>query len=277
MSTNFIYDPNKIVCSNCKEHGHTHKSCQKPISSFGIICFRVIDKNIEYLLIQRKHSISYIDFIRGKYSFDNINFLNLLFRKMTNNEKQKLLETDFDKIWDDLWVNNIESRSYRNEYKFSYRKFKMIKNGIMNEDGTLVKLDDLILNSTTQYSDLEWGFPKGRRNKEETDINCAIREFCEETNYKRNEYIILEDIPPFDEEFIGTNSTAYRYVYYICQCKSNRKAEIDFDNKNQISEIGNLGWFPFEEAKKLIGDTCIRRVNVLMKLHELLKSKYIPV
>jgi 8-oxo-dGTP pyrophosphatase MutT (NUDIX family) len=193
---------------------------------------------------------------------------------MTDKEKEKLLVTDFDKIWDDLWVNNTESRSYRNEYKFSLKRFENIKKGVINEKGLHIKLDDLIYNSTTQYNDLEWGFPKGRRNREETDLNCAIREFSEETNYQRNEYQIIEDIQPFDEEFIGTNSTAYRYVYYICHCKSKRDAEIDFNNKNQISEIGNLGWFDYQEAKELISDTCIRRVNVLTKLDTVLKNKY---
>lgn len=277
MSTNLNinhFDINKMSCSNCRESGHTHKSCIKPISSFGIICFRITDDGIKYLLIQRKHSISYIDFIRGKYSFDNINFLNLLFRKMTDNEKQKLISIDFDKIWDDLWINNTESHSYRNEYKFSSKKFEIIKNGLINDSGIYIRLNMLVCDSTTQYPDLEWGFPKGRRNKEESDLHCAIREFGEETNYQREEYTILEDIEPFDEEFIGTNSTAYRYVYYVCRCKSDREAEIDLENKNQISEIGNLGWFHVEDAKKLIGNTCIKRMNVLTKLHEILTEKY---
>ena len=58
-----------ISCANCGNVGHTHKLCREPIISYGIICFRVMDdEKFEYLLIQRKHSIAYIDFIRGKYN-----------------------------------------------------------------------------------------------------------------------------------------------------------------------------------------------------------------
>ena len=33
----------------------------------------------------------------------------------------------------------------------------------------------------------EWGFPKGRRNYQENDIDCATREWEEETGYSRNQ------------------------------------------------------------------------------------------
>ena len=44
-------------------------------------------------------------------------------------------------------------------------------------------LDKLIekSNHLVQWSDTEWGFPKGRRNYQEDDRKCALREFEEET------------------------------------------------------------------------------------------------
>ena len=46
-------------------------------------------------------------------------------------------------------------------------------------------LNDLIEESNhyDNWIEAEWGFPKGRRNYQETDFECALREFSEETGY----------------------------------------------------------------------------------------------
>ena len=41
----------------------------------------------------------------------------------------------------------------------------------------------LVKESQTNWLTPEWGFPKGRRNYQETDITCAYREFNEETGF----------------------------------------------------------------------------------------------
>ena len=38
------------------------------------------------------------------------------------------------------------------------------------------------------------GFPKGRRNLGESDQDCAIREFEEESGFKSKDYVILNDV-----------------------------------------------------------------------------------
>ena len=37
----------------------------------------------------------------------------------------------------------------------------------------------------------EWGFPKGRREIKECNKDAAIREFCDETSFKPNEFVLL--------------------------------------------------------------------------------------
>lgn len=265
------YKNSRILCSNCGELGHTHKACMEPITSFGIICFDISHGLIKFLLVQRKHSISYIDFIRGKYSFDNIPFLNILFRTMTLTEKENLLYLPFDKIWDGLWIN--DNRAYRHDFKQSKKKYELIKDGFVKEN-QFINIDVLIKKNADFNGSLEWGFAKGRRDKNESDIRCARREFQEETNRKRDEYIFCEDLPRFTEEFIGTNGIAYRYVLYPCRNITDKRLYIDPYNRNQISEIGNIGWFTYEEAAKLIGKRNRRRVGVIRKIYEILCDKY---
>ena len=57
------------------------------------------------------------------------------------------------------------------------------------------------------------GFQKGRRNLRESDYDCALREFQEETGFERNEYEILRNIRPVEEIFYGSNNIRYKHVY----------------------------------------------------------------
>ena len=50
-----------IYCGNCGKYGHIYKKCNQPIMSLGIICFKIIDEKIHYLLIKRKCSLNYVN------------------------------------------------------------------------------------------------------------------------------------------------------------------------------------------------------------------------
>ena len=64
---------NNIYCDNYRLAGHKFRKCNMPITSYGIIVFRRSkEQGIQYLMIRRKDSFGYIDFIRGKYSPYNI-------------------------------------------------------------------------------------------------------------------------------------------------------------------------------------------------------------
>ena len=63
----------ETFCSNCANIGHLFHNCKYPITSVGIIVYRInnINNKIEYLMIRRKDTIGYIEFIRGKYPLNN--------------------------------------------------------------------------------------------------------------------------------------------------------------------------------------------------------------
>ncbi len=50
----------------------------------------------------------------------------------------------------------------------------------------------------------EWGFPKGRRIRCESDLDCALREFNEETNIPQDSIHVFKNIV-LSETFRGTN------------------------------------------------------------------------
>ena len=92
-----------FFCSNCGKNGHNYKNCKNPIISYGIMLFKYINNEFKLLLVQRKDSLSYIEFIRGKYSTTNTNKLLTILTNITKYELSMILNSDFDTLWHNLW------------------------------------------------------------------------------------------------------------------------------------------------------------------------------
>ena len=63
---------------------------------------------------------------------------------------------------------------------------------LKNEEDEL-SLSFYVNNVIPAWKHSEWGFPKGRRNKLEDNMTCAIREFNEESDYNEDDYIVLKN------------------------------------------------------------------------------------
>ena len=63
------------LCRNCGLTGHIYKNCPHPIMSFGVICYKIEDNETKFLMIQRKDSLSFMEFIRGKYELINLDYV----------------------------------------------------------------------------------------------------------------------------------------------------------------------------------------------------------
>ena len=87
---------NDLYCGNCGKKGHNYKSCLAPIISLGIILVdRQTDTN-KYLMIQRRDTLGFVEFMRGKYMITNINYIKKLFEIMTRKERYLILNNDFE-------------------------------------------------------------------------------------------------------------------------------------------------------------------------------------
>ena len=72
-----------ILCNNCNKRGHIFSNCKEPVTSYGILLFK-FERNVpKILMINRKDSICYFEFIRGKYDINNINYMNTLRNKVS--------------------------------------------------------------------------------------------------------------------------------------------------------------------------------------------------
>jgi 8-oxo-dGTP pyrophosphatase MutT (NUDIX family) len=219
--------------------------------------------SIKFLLIRRKHTLGYIEFVRGRYNIEHVDGIIFLFEQMTTREIIKIGSSTFDELWDELWLNSKNKSIYNNEYNISNQKFKKLK----NENDNYLNLDFYVDNVVPNWDYAEWGFPKGRRNYQETDFMCANREFQEETGFIDDDYIILDQIKAINEKLIGTNGIGYKHIYYPAISDTNKQPVIDKDNKHQVDEIGDIGWFTYDEAMKLIRPYHTERKKILTELY----------
>ncbi len=260
LSINDLYDDNKLIKYNVTLDDIGIKfETPEDIKLFG-----TYTNNIKFLLIRRKYTLGYIEFIRGRYNVENVDGIIFLFRQMTVDEIKKIEKSKFEQLWNDLWFSNKNKNNYQNEYTCSKNKFDKLKH--MNDDDYL-NLQFYIDNVTPTWDTPEWGFPKGRRMAQESDITCAIREFQEESGFKDGEYIVLDKIYPIEENLIGTNGIHYRHIYYPTLSTTDRFPTIDDVNKDQLDEIGDVGWFTYDQAMKLIRPHHVDRRKILSQLY----------
>jgi 8-oxo-dGTP pyrophosphatase MutT (NUDIX family) len=265
----------------------------------------------QVVMVRRQHTMNYVEFLRGKYDVNSAEYLVEIFSGMTRSEIQFITQNpNFERLRRDLGMDNNWKRTYKAEYDNSELKFNYILNlGILaniiwavnhiwgeefplvgntelapaekfwaTEDKTSsARLDELRQRFNPSggtgklYEEPEWGLPKGRRDNKETDLQCAIREFQEETQITGNELTIYKNILPLEEVYVGNNGVRYRHVYFIAELKGDIHTHTDeIENSNDIGfvgnpEIGGVRLFSQVDALGILREHCIEKKRILQK------------
>lgn len=292
----FYQSTQQTQCSNCGSSGHTFRICVEPVSSYGVLVFRWVSRSDiwtqssefckdngspiglmncvpQILMIQRKDSLGFMDIMRGKYKVNEPDYIKKQLRGMTINERQKLLEDEFESIWQDLWGSDMESsQRYKNDRLQSKQKLLELREGIELPTGERYTLADLLRQEPSLYQTPEWGFPKGRRDPYESDLTCAYRELAEETSIVEDELWKATNIAPFIEQFYGSNNIHYRHSYYLAQYVGQRTIAFNALNSEMTREIGNLQWMNLDEALVLLRPENVEKRGILVQLANLLRN-----
>lgn len=282
-----------LKCINCGLLGHVQKNCSMPTTSYGILAYKIVtqpsdeenDKNssfedivnpshrigfelypkIKFLMVQRKDTMAYTDIIRGRYPDDHCqreSTLKTYISEMTVTEREKLRTKTFVSLWDDLWMDK-RSRVYT--YCFNTAKLKYDRVDIQ---GLLKSAEP------AKYTYTELSFPKGRRMAGETDLDCAVREFYEETGFQRSEYTFVSETATLSERFIGTNGIEYLHIYYIVHLPGDTPIkQLDTSRMSQIEEVSNLAWLTYTECLHGIRPYDKAKIRTLKTLYDTLITK----
>ena len=271
--------PNQY-CINCGKVNHSYSNCMETLNSYGILCFyqdnlqinNKVFNSYKLVMVRRQHTIPYVEFLRGKYHTLDLEYLIILFSRMTRDEITMITNNpDFDELRDDLKLNNKQKKKYKDEYLMAENKFRTIMatgslhyiiygiNYLFNEtfdvsfkscNINLLYYQDYInenkdwldnikrkICNKEIYQNPEWGVPKGRRQNKESDLKCALREFCEETGLKSINIKIFKNVIPLEEIYIGLNGIEYKHTYFLAICLNLPK---NYEIGNYILKNNNI-------------------------------------
>lgn len=250
-------------------------------------------------MVQRKDSLCYVEFIRAKWVPQNKNYVMTLFSRMTPEERQRISNAkSFDDLWYGFWHKDT-CRGYMREYTQAKEKFNTLKKGfrlkcrvedilnniedILNNVENLTKesvvkekmeeitfdLDYVLANTKSLYHETEWGWPKGRRNINESDVQCALREFSEEAGVPTND-VSLVNMKPFEEVFQGCNNVRYKHVYFVGVQQGHafyKTLTVD-ESTCQAQEIRKVSWFDYENTISRFRAHNVERRELFKRIHQ---------
>jgi len=286
------------TCSNCGGYNHSFRQCLAPVTSHGVIVFRISNNwnparvlaenesaitglegagTLQFLLIQRKDSLGFVELMRGKYQLDDYDYIYTQLKGMTTYERTRFLTVPFPELWNTLWGVDHSNVQYKSEKEISRQKLEALReNGLVDSQGHRMTLLEIFDKIGPGWETPEWGFPKGRRDPNESDRACALREMWEETGLSKEKVCVIENCEPISETFFGSNHIHYCHKYIIAYVNESVEVKYDPTNEHMKREIGTLGWFTLEEALEKIRPENVEKKEILLRVRSFLRN-YCPL
>ena len=282
-----------MICNNCGLVGHQSNECKMPIISSGVIVYRIHPETQErqYLMICRKDSFGFSDFLYTKPSQYNQLYVTNIVNEMTSKEKAQIIrciesirQHSTSPSFDSL--TSASSPHYQRSLSPYGAMFGDAAPNVSKSDNQILKrihviqshleetnshktLYEILKDSENDWSDCEWGFPKGRRNLYEKDIGCALREFEEETGYNKSALILYENIVPYEEIFIGSNNKCYKHKYFVAKMKYTDTLDT---SKFQKSEVSKMEWKSYSQCIESVRPYNIEKKLVIKRVKKCLET-----
>jgi 8-oxo-dGTP pyrophosphatase MutT (NUDIX family) len=235
--------------------------CKDPVLSCGILLIDrarlpIVAEDVNVLMIRRKDSMSFAEFLRGKYDPTNLPYVSTLVKNMTLREQASIATESFETLWKNLWGDDRSS----SDFPASKERFYQLDRWALMRD------------NLSEYTEPEWGFPKGRRMRGETDLACAVREFTEETNIPRDAYLLLNNIL-LEETFTGLNGVRYKHIYYVGLLIAPELVNLTQKfTPMQRREISGIAWKSLHDADALVRPHHVERKAMLAQLTSILTT-----
>lgn len=200
--------------------------------SYGVMLFKT--NPMEILLVQRRYTYDFFDFVFGKYS--DVESAKKLFNGMVPEELIMIKQMDFDILWHKLWINPA---GILNQYERCSAKFHDMF--IKPDHGKNLQR---YIDYSMPCGELLWEIPKGHKNThKESNIYCAVRELFEETGYDKTSYTIIPGLTKIIR--YTHNGFNYEITYYVGKLKPGIVENKRF-NLIKSSEVNGQHWTPMD-------------------------------
>lgn len=203
-------------------------------------------KCVEFLLIQKPYCYGFNQFVMGRYTRSDQKNIQMLIKDMSAEDRAILSSLNFDMCYYRIYKrfptpDNPRYRQFLDTKQYFQREF------INDPTNTLKRLLSQAPSCPTQ-----WGIPSGKKFHGEPDMNCAVREFTEETGIPCNSIQIMD-----------TQSKLYQYtnagvVYMICcylavivdpRWHEPNNLHIDYKNPGHSAEVLDIKWLSLDDIK----------------------------
>lgn len=218
-------------------------------SSIGMIVYtQSSEGEILYGLVKRKCGYGMKHILAGKF-LDATCFIEI-----SDMERMVLLyicsmSKDWERAFNILWTNSM-NKNTTSTY-FTQTKEKFINNRHL--------IKKMIEETTSVFPHGVWSFPKGHRERYESDIECALREVKEETMVDK---VTLTSLPVQYETY-----KEWKYTYFVGAVDNTKAHNMLINDKYEIVQVA---WCTLEEALKLIPTDAFEKRNILTHVHKLI-------
>lgn len=246
--------------------------------SFGVAVCRVNPSTNQYelLLVRKNNTFAFVNFILQKHSRNEHRKILSLLNRMTFDEKITISSLDFSIIWHRFQGANPRLKFPPDGFKMKREDLERFHTCNANFANTFLVDKGKLLRELIEKSfnsEPLWEIPKGRKNPDEGNLNCAIRETEEETSMTHDQYIILPDPPvKYSQQ---TSYVNYECTYYIAvikdqsiKCEPVRGVKV-----GSFPEITDVRWMSIE-AIKLIDSHPPKIAEMASSIFDTLEKKY---
>jgi 8-oxo-dGTP pyrophosphatase MutT (NUDIX family) len=203
------------------------------------------------LLGHRRETVELANFVRGLYEPRE---LYAILSLMSVDERRRVLEHDFNTLWNDYWPLNASM--------FHRSKARSVAEAAYG----LVKpyLRRMLELTRSSLQDTEWLFPRGRAKRRSRGEVIAIEEFEEETRLSLR-HARRAPIEPYRELYYGSDDQQYattHYVYVTDVEALPAKREAPVLRQWMVSnDFDTVGWFPLDQVKQKLNEQRYRMIE----------------
>jgi ADP-ribose pyrophosphatase YjhB (NUDIX family) len=226
---------------------------KKIITSYGLVLFTIHKNNVYYVTAKRRNSIPYLQVMCGRAR--DAAELEKYIRLLPTEERKMLLKHDCETLYRDLYPTDTRRYlqtlgRYRTQFQDMITKHKDI------------------LDQAAGCDFVQWEFPKGRRKQYETAVQCAAREFTEETGLTDFDIIIHN---PITSQYVGYDGHYYKSIFFLAY--TNKKCAIKYKyNPNLISkryvsdEMIDARWMTLRQCEQFMDFKNRKVANVAFRM-----------
>ena len=235
---------------------------EKQSTSHGIVLFTINEKNqVVFLVAKRRYTYAYIEFLFRKHHSERQNLVH----DMTSKEIAQLLTYKFERLWEDY---HLESYSDANEESYTKYAHDLFIESMKKYRIKLLRSLDVPRGNENKK--LIWEFPKGKKNYFKQGLECALREFKEETGIDTKNFVSINGA--YLENYKGDDERPYSTMLYPMFIKNHKKllihkkkSKYTFSNDYISPEIKKIRWMDEEQCKKVLPESKMKFVRYIIQ------------